>query len=386
MLFWLSAGALAAWLWLLTLHGRFWRADIRLPDAPEPAAWPSVVAVIPARDEAQSIAAIVKAHLATDYPGDFRLIIVDDSSSDGTAARAREAAGGDPRLCVLAGAPLAPGWTGKLWAQQQGIALALAEAPDWLLLCDADIRFGAQTVRRLVAFAERERLSLASLMSRLDSRGGIASLLIPSFIFFFQKLYPFAWVNDARRRTAGAAGGVMLVRAGAVRAHDLPASIRGALIDDCALAARVKHGPPAGRLWLGLARQVEAVSLRDNRALASIWTMVRRTAYAQLGYSPLFLVGALLGMVWLYLTGPVALLLWPLTGQGWAALVGAAAWTAMAVALAPTLADYGKPRILGFALPLAGLLYTAMTFDSAWSTWRGRGGRWKNRSYPSGAL
>ncbi len=379
----LAASTLAAWAFMLLAWGRFWRADVRLDASPPPLRWPDVVGIIPARDEADSIGAVVRAHLSTEYAGAFHLIVVDDASSDGTADHARKAAAeidAADRLTVLNGAALPAGWTGKLWAQAQGIAAAQARAPSYLLLCDADIAFGTQTLPRLVAKAEGGRLDLVSLMSRLDARGPWAGLLIPAFILFFQKLYPFAWSNDPQRRTAAAAGGVMLLRADVATARDLPAAIRGALIDDCTLASTVKRGP--GRTWIGLADAGMATSLRDNRSLASIWSMVARTAYAQLGNSPALLAGALIGMGWLYLAAPVLALTLPLHGDRLAGALGLAAWALMALAFAPTLKDYKKPLWISPLLPLAGALYAAMTFASAWNHWRKRGGQWKGRTYP----
>lgn len=385
MLTLLAGLSLAAWLFMLLFWGRFWMADVRLQSRPAPARWPAVVGVIPARDEAESIAAVVAAHLGGDYRGDFHLVVVDDNSSDGTADLARAAAGAGPeRLTVLPGQPLPSGWTGKLWAQQQGVQAALQRAPEaaYLLLCDADIVFGPHTLGALAAQAEATDAALVSLMARLDARGFWASLLIPAFIFFFQKLYPFPWSNRGDRPwAAAAAGGVMLVRTDAVTALDLPASIRGALIDDCTLAARIKRS--GRKTWIGLAAPGEAVSLRDNRGFASIWSMVARTAYAQLGKNPLLLAGCLLGLVLLYLAGPAVALGWIWHRDGLAAQLGLAAWAAMTLAFLPTCLDYRRPWTAPL-LPLAGLLYGLMTFDSARRTWQGKGGAWKGRTYPGG--
>lgn len=384
----LAALSFAAWAFMLVFWGQFWRANQRLRPALAPSSWPQIIGIIPARDEADSIGAVVAAHLATRYSGKFSLIVVDDASTDGTGALARAAAHGQVHgLQVLDGAPLAEGWTGKLWAQAQGVAAAQASAPEarYYLLCDADIAFGPDTLPALVAKAEAEDLSLVSLMARLDARGPWAGLLIPAFVFFFQKLYPFAWANDSGQRCAAAAGGVMLVRADAMRDLDLPASMRGALIDDCSLAAKIKHS--GRRIWIGLAEPGAATSLRDNRALDSIWSMVARTAYAQLNHSPLLLFGALLGMSLLYLVGPMAALsgawhgVWPAL---WPAVwFGGATWLLMTLAFLPMALDYRRPWAAPL-LPLAGLLYGAMTFDSARRSWRGAGGAWKGRTYPAG--
>jgi len=382
----LAGLCLAAWAFMLLVWGRFWTADIRLKPRRAPAQWPEVVGVIPARDEADSIAQVVKGHLGGAYPGLFSLVVVDDNSTDATAKLAHDAAQGLPRrLTVLSGAPLPPGWTGKLWAQQQGVEEARRLAPEakYVLLCDADIVFGKKTLTRLVAQAEAENAALVSLMARLDARGFWASILIPAFILFFQKLYPFAWSNDPKKRwMAAAAGGVMLTRADALAELELPGSIRGALIDDCTLARRIKQS--GRRIWIGLAEPREAVSLRDNRGFASIWSMVARTAYAQLNNSALLLFGCLLGLAFLYLSGPLVLLTLPLHRDATAALFGAAAWALMTLAFLPTCYDYRRLWAAPL-LPLAGLLYGLMTFDSGRRSWLGKGGAWKGRTYPAKA-
>lgn len=359
----LAASALA-WAVLLLARGGFWRADRRLPAVPAPGDWPAVTTVIPARNEAATIAEVVAAHRASGYPGAFQVVVVDDSSGDGTGALAR-AAGAE----VVTAPPLPAGWSGKLWALETGLR---GVATDWVLLTDADIRHAPGTLARLVAFAEAEGLAMVSLMARLDARGVWGRLLIPAFVFFFQKLYPFGWVNDPRRATAGAAGGCVLIRAEALAAIGGIAAMRGALIDDCTLAARVKATGRA--IWLGLA-QDEIVSLRDNRRLGSVWTMVARTAFTQLGHSGWRLAGAVAGMALVYLV-PVAAVL---TGRP----EGLAVWAAMGLAYAPTVRLYGLSWGWALTLPAAALLYTAMTVDSARAHWSGRGGAWKGRTYPA---
>ncbi len=393
--------AAGAWSWLLLVHGRFWRADQWLPaerGEEDPlaegatASWPPVAVIIPARDEAAVIGDTIAAHRASTYPGPFTVILVDDGSSDGTADLARAAwTAGAPSVShagaaerafhVLAAPPLAPGWTGKLAAQHAGLsALAdLAPQATHLLLTDADILHGPDTLTGMMHFALTREAVLVSLMARLDSRGFWGGLLIPPFIFFFQKLYPFPWSNDPAHPLAAGAGGCMLADRKVLEDQGGMAAIRGALIDDCTLAALMKGAPPRRRIWIGLTRKV--LSLRDNRRLASVWTMVARTAYAQLHYSPILLAGTLLGMILVYLAGPLLALTFPLHGLAGPALLGISAWLAMAVTFAPTARLYGQSRLRGFLLPLAGALYTAMTLDSALRTWRGKGGQWKGRTY-----
>ncbi|SOD90959.1 glycosyltransferase [Caenispirillum bisanense] len=368
--------ALAAWVWLLLVHGgRFWRGSERLPAAPPAAPSPlRVVAVVPARNEAAVVGACVESLLRQEWPEPFPVIVVDDHSTDGTAAAAHAAAarvpGGTARLHVIAAPPLVAGWTGKLWAQRAGLAEAARLAPkaDAVWLSDADIAHGPAVLARL---AERlEGRVMASVMARLDTGDAWSRLLVPAFVYFFQKLYPFPLVNDPRRRTAAAAGGCVLARRAALEAAGLPEAIRGEMIDDCALGRALKRQGP---VWLGLSPDVR--SLRPSGGLGGVWHMVARTAFEQLNHSALLLAGTVVGMILLYLVPPLTALL----ADGWTRAAGAAAWGLMAVSVAPTLRLYGLGSWRAPLLPLAGLLYTAMTVDSARRHWQGRGGAWKGR-------
>lgn len=381
----LALATLLAWLFLLAFRGGFWRADQRLPRARERETWPAVAVIVPARDEADVVGGTVAAILGQDYPGPLHLVLVDDQSGDGTAEVAHRAAAGigqEDRLTVLTGEALPPGWSGKLWALDQGIGQARRALPEaaYFWLSDADILAAPDTLRRLVAKAEDDGRDLVSLMARLESEGFWARLLIPPFVLFFQKLYPFRWSNDPRARTAAAAGGCILVRRETFEAAGGYPAIRSALIDDCALARLMKaEARKQGRgIWLGLTESVH--SHRPYQGLGEIWKMVARTAYTQLDHSPLLLAGTLLGMVFLYLAAPLILLTWPLHGNAPAALLAAAAWLLMALAARPTYRIYQEPFWRGLSLPLAGLLYTAMTFDSARRHWLGQGGQWKGRA------
>jgi hopene-associated glycosyltransferase HpnB len=380
-----AALTVLAWLYLLLLHGGYWRARERLPaNLPAPAHWPSVVALVPARDEAETIGETLRGLLGQSYAGAFRILVVDDGSRDGTAAIAHAlATGADAdRLAVAAGRPLPAGWTGKLWALEQGLAAVAATAPeaDWILFTDADIRHGPTVLDRLIRQAEARGCDLVSLMVRLRCESRWERLLVPAFVYFFQKLYPFAWIADPRRRMAGAAGGCVLVRRSRLARLGGLAAIRDRLIDDCALARAVKES--GGRLWLGLAE--DSVSLRAYADLDAIWQMVARSAYTQLRHSPVLLLGTVLGMALLYLAPPLLLVGYPLHGDLAAALAGAAAWAMMALSYRPTLAYYGEPAAAAFLLPVAGLLYTAMTVDSARVYMKAGGNRWKGRSYAKG--
>lgn len=375
--------ALAAWAYLAFAHGGFWRARERLGASPAPAGWPEVVAVIPARNEAESIIRVIASHMASDYPGAFSIVLVDDHSNDGTAALAEAAAKDrDRRLTVIAAPGLEAGWTGKLWAVRAGLEQVelLAPAARYVLLTDADIVHAPDTLRRLVAKAEAENLALVSLMARLDARGFWGGLLIPAFVYFFQMLYPFPRVNDPKSRVAAAAGGCMLARCDDLEVVGGVNAIRGRLIDDCALAARIKGDPPARRIWIGLAED-EVVSLRSNRDLKSIWTMVMRTAFVQLNNSWFLLAGAVLGMALVFLAAPVIALARPLHANAVAAGFSFAAWLLMALTYRPTATLYGQAAWKTVFLPAAAFFYTLMTICSALEALRGRGGAWKGRSY-----
>jgi hopene-associated glycosyltransferase HpnB len=368
---------LAIWLYLLAGRGAFWRGserDDQFPVGEGP--WPSIAAIIPARDEAECVGETVASLLRQDYPGEFTVILVDDQSRDGTAQVACDAAaalGAGERLRVLAGRPLPAGWTGKVWAQQQGVeaAEAASEPPAYLLLTDADIVYASGALNALVARARSGGYVLTSLMVKLRCESLAERLFVPAFIFFFQMLYPFAWANDPRRGTAAAAGGCMLVRREVLREVGSMAAIRNALIDDCALAKKLKARGP---IWLGLTGRVWSV--RAYPAVADIRRMVSRTAYAQLRYSPLLLAGTVFGLTITYLA-PVLLAVF---AGGMARLLGIAAWLLMALAFQPTLRFYRVSRLWGLALPAIAAAYMAFTVDSAYQHARGRGGMWKGRA------
>jgi hopene-associated glycosyltransferase HpnB len=365
------------WAYLSAGRGQFWRARERDDVSnPPPAAWPRIVAIVPARDEAAGIAASIGSLLRQEYPGDFSIVLVDDQSADGTADAALAAArslGDERRLRIVKGSPLPSGWTGKLWAQHQGIGVAAAfePAPAYLLLTDADIVQAPDTLRWLVSQAETHRLALTSLMAKLRCESGAEYLLIPAFIFFFQMLYPFVWVNDPNRRTAAAAGGCMLVRSDALRTAGGVAAIRTELIDDCALARKLKR---IGPIWLGLTQRVH--SIRPYPALRDVGRMISRSAYAQLDYSIIMLAATILGMTLIYLMPPLLTLF----AGGFARAAGIACWIAMALLFQPVLRFYRLSPFYGLLLPLIGAIYLWFTCASALQHARGRGGLWKGRA------
>jgi hopene-associated glycosyltransferase HpnB len=317
------------------------------------------------------IARSIGSVLAQDYPGDLRIVLVDDQSEDGTGnvARALDSGG---KLTVISGTSRPAGWMGKLWAMSQGVALAGRErAPDYLWFTDADIAHAPDNLRKLVSRAVAQKLVLTSLMAKLSCATAAEHFFIPAFVYFFQMLYPFAWVNDPKNRTAAAAGGCMLVRYDALESAGGLAAIRAALIDDCALGRLMKAQGP---IWLGLTER--AASIRPYPDMNAIRRMVARSAYAQLNYSPLLLAGTVLGLVVMF----VAPVLFAVFGTGMVRTAGIAAWLLMAVSFLPMLRFYHRSPLWGFVLPLIGLVYATFTLDSAVQHWRGRGGMWKGRA------
>jgi hopene-associated glycosyltransferase HpnB len=332
----IAAGAMAAavWIYLLAFRGSFWRIE-RGDGVNATAPSRSVVAVIPARDEADVIGDAVASLLAQDYAGRFNIVIVDDHSSDGTAQIARDAAsaiGAADRVTVIEAEPVPAGWTGKLWAVRQGTIRATAMNPDYLLLTDADIVHSVDNLRGLVARAESGGFDLVSLMVRLHCRGLWERLLVPAFVFFFFKLYPPRWVADKGRGVAAAAGGCMLLRREMLQRIGGVDSIRHEIIDDCALARRVKS---FGRVWLGIADETRSV--RPYGSWRPLWDMISRCAFAQINYSAGILMMLMVGMAITYLAPPLLVLL---SGSPWAMALGGAAWLAMAASFVPMLRLY----------------------------------------------
>lgn len=391
----LSILSLAIWVYLLGCRGQFWRTDQHLEAEPVTvlpglATYPSVCVVIPARNEADVLPTTLRSLLTQDYAGDLFVLVVDDHSTDGTAHTAHQTVHGlgkTHQFQILSAQPLPSGWTGKLWALEQGTQLVMGRSPvpDYILLSDADIEHDAQNLNRLVGKAQTQSLDLASVMVRLRCESSPEKWLIPAFVFFFQKLYPFRWVNNPSRRTAAAAGGCSLIRTQALKRIGGIASIRDALIDDCTLAQTVKCGDSHQRgqdyhpIWLGLSSCTR--SLRPYPTLKTIWDMVARTAYTQLNYSPVLLLGTVLGMAIVYLLAPIALLGGIISGHGLVALIGALTWACMAIAYLPIIRFYQCSPFYSLGLPAIACLYMLMTLDSALRHWQGRGGAWKGRTY-----
>lgn len=366
----MAIGLLSLTIWLVLVFARHWFWLARERDTrdlpPVPKQWPKVVAVVPARDEAEVIAESICSLIAQDYPGDFRIVLVDDSSSDGTGRIARRLDA--ERLDVVAGLPLPAGWTGKLWAVRQGVEYAGATTV-YLWLTDADIAHAPDTLRTLVARAESAQLALVSLMAKLRCETLAERMLIPAFVFFFQMLYPFGLVNRSGGPGA-AAGGCMLVRRVSLEAAGGIAAIRGALIDDCALGAKLKTQGP---VWLGFSRHVRSV--RPSEQIAQVGRMISRSAFAQLHYSVMILIGVMAAMALVFLL-PVVLTLF---GEGLNRVFAGGCWLLMALAFQPTLRYYEQSPLWGLALPAIASAYMVFTINSAYQHFRGRGGLWKGR-------
>lgn len=381
----ISLVSCSIWLYLLACRGGFWQAGQRLDEnLSELATYPAIIAVVPARDEADVLPSSLKSLLSQEYPGEFSVILIDDRSTDGTAevaAKVAETISQTERLALISGEPLPSGWSGKLWAMEQGVQYVqkLSIPFDYFLFTDADIEHHQANLKELAAKAVTENLDLTSLMVRLRCESFWEKILIPAFVFFFQKLYPFTWANDPQNKLAAAAGGCILIRRKALeRIGGLPA-IRETLIDDCGLAQAVKSSKPGTKIWLGLTDKT--CSLRSYPSLKSIWNLVARTAFTQLNYSPLLLLGTVAAMVLIYLAPPIGTVLGILSGNTAITSFSLLAWLLMAIAYFPTLKLYRRSPLWAVTLPGIAWLYTLMTIDSALRHWQGRGGGWKGRVY-----
>tara|TARA_B100000686_G_C16766900_1_gene962457 strand:- start:1292 stop:2452 length:1161 start_codon:yes stop_codon:yes gene_type:complete len=372
----LAGLSLAIWIVLLFFRNGFWLSDQRIGEVGELEFWPAVISVIPARNEVETIGETVRSLLAQDYPGELQIIVVDDGSNDGTAAAVAESS----RVHVIPGRPLVEGWSGKLWAVSQGLDAINKVMPEasYVLFTDADIYHAPGNLARLVYKAEKDDKHLVSLMVKLRLESFWELWLIPAFIFFFQKIYPFSAVNNVKNKTAAAAGGCMLVSRNCLKKMGGISEIGSHLIDDCALATLIKSNYP---IWLGLSTRTR--SLRSYNDLSDIWNLVARSAFVQLNYSVVSLIIAILGMVLIYLVPPVAIVSGIYLNSGYLAIFGLLGWVAMFTAYAPTLLLYQLSPLRGIALPLVAGLYSLMTISSALRYWKGEGCLWKGRYYNS---
>jgi hopene-associated glycosyltransferase HpnB len=413
----------AAWVYLVAAHGGFWRTGQRLPPRPHKATstaghdqWPTVVAVVPARNEADSLPGTLPALLAQEYPGQFRVFLVDDGSDDGTADVAGElgekaARDGGAPLTVVPGRPRPDGWAGKVWAMAQGLAAAVdtgsaartgspaatglppggsqsgpaaAPAPAYVLFTDADITWAPTALRDLVRAAEDDDRALVSQMALLRAETAWERVIVPAFVYFFAQLYPFKKVNNPKSSTSAGAGGCMLIRTEALERAGGLEPMRGALIDDVALGTLLKKN--GNRIWLGLTTDIR--SDRPYPSLASLWHMIARSAYVQLRYNPALLAGTLVGLLLLYAVPPagvIAALIAVAVGSTGAAaavtgIAGLLGWALMTASYLPMLRLYRLSPLRAPALPLIALLYAAMTADSARRHYSGRAVSWRGRA------
>ena len=383
--------SIIAWIYLLLFRGKFWLNNEKISrsfDCLDD--YPSVCAIVPARNEAAVIATSLKSLLKQNYPGNFSIILVDDQSTDNTkdiAKQSIESKYNSHDLEIISGIPLANKWSGKLWAMKQGIDKAnhLKNKPDYFLFTDADIKHHTNNLKELVTKAKKENLALVSLMVKLECKSLWEKLLIPAFIFFFKKLYPFSWVNNYYKKTAAAAGGCILISRFILEEIGGLEVLKETLIDDCSLATFVKKKLKDNKqyadqgIWLGLSEKT--VSLRSYDRLEPIWNMVARTAYTQLKHSPLMLIGTLIGLVFIYLIGPISFIYGTVVYDKTLIALGAINWFLMTLAYFPTVLLYKCSPLWALSLPFTTSLYAAMTFDSALKYWKGKGGKWKGRTY-----
>jgi hopene-associated glycosyltransferase HpnB len=409
----LSAVSLLIWLSIRFHPARPWDFQPVGDDGqppPAPSTWPLVCVLVPARNERESLPHTLPALLQQDYPGNFAVVVIDDRSVDGTADVARKLAaevGAAARLTVIAGADLPQGWVGKVWALEQGASYCgvriadcalqeredssrRADKPKYLLLTDADIRHAPNSLRRLVAESEHIGLALNSRMARLRCVSRAERLLIPPFVFFFNLLYPMRQVNARHSSVAAAAGGCVLLATAALERAGGFSCIKEKIIDDVNLARQIKAlNEP---IHLALSR-CEVASLRVYDSLATIWVMVRRTAFTELRYSWIRLVGTVTGIIVMFLLPPLSMvggslatlasiLGWAAIARPWAVTLmveGFCAWLIMAMVYRPAVRFFELPSARCWTLPLAGVLYGAMTVDSAVRHLTGMRVGWRDR-------
>ncbi len=372
MLVFLCLLSIAALYAIAMFRGRFWNPLIDAEASPKLNSWPDIDIIIPARDEADILPQTLSTLLDQDYPGAYKIFLIDDHSADGTADVARKLAeekNKSDRLTILTAPDLREGWVGKVAAMQAGVTES--KAP-YILFTDADIAHPRTSLKRLAARAVEEETDMTSLMVKLHCRSLVEKILVPAFVFFFTLLYPFRMAEDPKSKVAAAAGGVMLLRRELLEKSGGLDAIKSALIDDCALAKSVKNA--GGKLSIRFSQDIK--SLRPYKSFQDIHDMIARSAFTQLGHSNKMLAAALAAMFVVYLAPVLAIL----SFDGRDVFLGGIAWLIMSALYAPTVRFYGLP--LGFAgtLPLAVLFYMVATFNSARATWKGQGGLWKGRT------
>jgi hopene-associated glycosyltransferase HpnB len=383
----IGAGVLSLLIWAYLVLGRggFWRiypaASPLIVDTTDPLAnspqlnSARISVIVPARNEADVVDRAVRSLLLQKGSQQIHIFLIDDASTDGTAQAARGAAIAEDQaqnLTIVQGSPLPPGWSGKLWAMQQGIEQAGKTAPDFFLFTDADIEHAPDSVATLVSIAEAGPYDMASFMVKLHCQSVAERLLIPAFVYFFFKLYPPAWIANPLRSEAGAAGGCILIRPAALEKAGGIAAIRQQVIDDCALAALVKRN--GGRLWLGASAVTR--SIRPYEDFFGIGRMISRSAFSQLRHSNFLLLVSIIGMAATYLLPPALVFM---SHRMVPVVLGGAAWLLMVLSYWPVLRLYRLNPLWALALPVAAVFYVGATFHSAWKYWSGGGGEWKGR-------
>ncbi|MEE8234145.1 MAG: glycosyltransferase [Gammaproteobacteria bacterium] len=330
-----------------------------------------ITVLIPARNEAEVIGKTLASLKTQDES--LKIILINDQSNDDTSNIALRAE--LKSLNIISGEPLPDGWSGKLWALEQGRKKVDTE---YILLLDADISLAPGTLASLLQKLKSERLDLVSLMAFLRMSSFWEILLLPAFIYFFKLLYPFHLSNASSNKifskyVAAAAGGCILIRRNALEQIDGFNSLKDSLIDDCSLARKIKTD--GGRIWIGLTHS--AVSHRQYDTLQTIWNMVARTAYTQLHYSPLLLAVCTLMMLAVFVLPLISIFLPGLTVK----VIALLTLLIMIVTYLPTLKFYGRHPVWGFALPFIGIIYLLMTWTSALRHMSGSGSSWKQRQY-----
>ncbi len=352
----------AIWLGLAFLWHGFWRVDQRLSLVPRPLEiYPDIAIVVPARNEQETIRASVSKLLGQDYPGRFSVTVANDDSTDNTQQILNDLKSTSKNLSVVETGQLPEGWAGKMWALHQAISQAEKHQPDYYWLTDADIAHQPGVLASLVSHAETGNLALVSQMVRLRCTTFWEKLLVPAFIFYFTLIYPFRAINNPASAIAGAAGGSILVRREALESIGGIEALKDAIIDDCTLGRLIKQ---SGReIWLGFGER--SLSLRGYDQLADFWQMVQRSAYTQLHFSPLLLTVAIIGIVFSHVL-PAILLCLP-------------ALIVMAAIYWPTVRFHGLSPLWVLSLPIAAVLFGAMTISSALAYHLGWSNQWRNR-------
>ena len=384
MIFVLSVLSLIIWLYLCFAHHGFWRRREFLDPVETPQAqdWPSILSLTPARNEEELITQSFSSILSQNYHGTLETILIDDASTDKTAYCAKQAAKAarpTAQAHIIQAPPLEKGWSGKLWALQAGLDYIQDTGlkAEYYWLSDADIQHEPYVLRRLVNRAQKQDIALVSLMVSLNCNSFWENRIIPAFIYYFQMLYPFNSINNAKHKRGGAAGGCILIRRDALEAIGGFHSIKNKLIDDCELGKAIKH--KGYKIWLG--HGVNSRSLRPSTGLTSLWKMVTRTAFAQLSYSYIYLFLAILGMLILYAPPVFAFIYGLFYAAPILACLGGLSWGLMALTFYPTLRAYQRPWPEGLFMPFTAHLFIGMTLQAGWLHFKGKHSGWHGRVY-----